>query len=134
MFSDEEGYLQMIPVNPSIFSPRNQTTKFDFDAKIDPRVAESRVSSELTPMLTLSNLPARSGSDSDHEGGQSPYLKMCPRIAEESDDVFKPNQNNIKNIQNSAVTNPTYISLDLDIEKKPQDINNYINVPNGLVK
>lgn len=124
----------MTPVNPSIFSPRTQSTKFDFDAKkIDPKVAETRGASELTPMLTLSNLPARSGSDSDHEGGHSPYLKMCPRIAEEADDVFKPNQNNIKNIQNSAVSNPTYISIDLDM-KKPQDINNYMNVPNGLVK
>ncbi|CAH0759252.1 unnamed protein product [Diatraea saccharalis] len=132
---DDEGYLQMTPMNPSIFSPRNQTTKFDFDAKkFDPKVAEGRGGSELTPMLTLNNLPARSGSDSDHEG-HSPYLKMCPKIVEESDDVFRPNENNLKNIQNSAVTNPTYISLDIDgLEKKPKDINNYINVSNGLVK
>ncbi|KAL0839630.1 hypothetical protein ABMA28_016304 [Loxostege sticticalis] len=133
---DDEGYLQMTPAHPSIFSPRNLTTKFDFDAKkFDSRLSEGNGGSELTPMLTLSNLPARSGSESDHES-HSPYLKMCPRISEESDDVFKPNLNNIKNnIQNSAVTNPTYItSLDMDLEKKPQNINTYINIPNGLVK
>ncbi|XP_063823350.1 vascular endothelial growth factor receptor 1 isoform X2 [Ostrinia nubilalis] len=133
---DEEGYLQMTPANASVFSPRAQNTKFDFDArKFDPRMSEGNGGSELTPMLTLSNLPARSGSESDHEG-HSPYLKMCPRISEESDDVFKPNINNIKNnIQNSAVSNPTYITaLDMDLEKKPQNVNTYINMPNGLVK
>lgn len=126
----------MTPANPSIFSPRNVNTKFDFDAKkFDSRNSDGNGGSELTPMLTLSNLPTRSGSESDHEG-LSPYLKMCPRISEESDDVFKPNLNNIKNnIQNSAVTNPTYItSLDMGLEKKPQNMNTYINVPNGLVK
>lgn len=117
----------------NIFSPRTQDTKFDFDArKFNPRVSEaSSCGSELTPMLTLNNLPARSGSDSDYEGNQSPYLNMCPRIDEETDDVFATNQKNALN----TVTNPTYITLDVDIEKKPKDIiNSYINIPNGLVK
>ncbi|CAH0628823.1 unnamed protein product [Chrysodeixis includens] len=134
---DEEGYLQMSPATKqNIFSPRTQDTKFDFDArKFNPRVSEGSCGSELTPMLTLNNLPARSGSESDHEGNVSPYLNMCPRIDEETDDVFETNQNNAKNAQNTAVTNPTYITLDVDIEKKPKDIiNSYINVPNGLVK
>ncbi|CAH0397497.1 unnamed protein product [Chilo suppressalis] len=133
---DEEGYLQMTPMKQNIFSPRSPSTKFDFDSKkFDPKVAEGCGGSELTPMLTLNNLPARSGSDSDHEG-HSPYLNMCPKIVEESDDVFKPTHNNLKNTHNSAVTNPTYITLDVDgsLDKKPKDINNYINVPNGLVK
>ncbi|CAH1635238.1 unnamed protein product [Spodoptera littoralis] len=135
---DEEGYLQMSPASrQNIFSPRAQDMKFDFDArKFNPRVSEaSSCGSELTPMLTLNNLPARSGSESDHEGNASPYLNMCPRIDEETDDVFETNQNNAKNALNTAHTNPTYISLDVDIEKKPKDIiNSYINVPNGLVK
>ncbi|KAL4714431.1 hypothetical protein ACJJTC_017726 [Scirpophaga incertulas] len=132
---DEDGYLQMTPANPSIFSPRSQSTKFDFDArKLDPRVSDVRSGSELTPMLTLNNLPTRSGSDSDHEGGHSPYLNMIPRIAEEANDVFSPNSNNFKNIQNSAVTNPTYITIGIDAEKKPNVLNHYLNIPNGLVK
>ncbi|KAH9632759.1 hypothetical protein HF086_012094 [Spodoptera exigua] len=135
---DEEGYLQMSPASrQNIFSPRAQDMKFDFDArKFNPRVSEaSSCGSELTPMLTLNNLPARSGSESDHEGNASPYLNMCPRIDEEADDVFETTQNNAKNALNTAHTNPTYISLDVDIEKKPKDIiNSYINVPNGLVK
>ncbi|XP_026747230.1 vascular endothelial growth factor receptor 1 isoform X3 [Trichoplusia ni] len=134
---DEEGYLQMSPATrQNIFSPRTQDTKFDFDArKFNPRESEGSCGSELTPMLTLNNLPARSGSESDHEGNISPYLNMCPTINEETDDVFETNQNNAKNAQNTAVTNPTYITLDVDIEKKPKDIiNSYINVPNGLVK
>ncbi|KAF9824258.1 hypothetical protein SFRURICE_019938 [Spodoptera frugiperda] len=135
---DEEGYLQMSPASrQNIFSPRAQDMKFDFDSrKFNPRVSEaSSCGSELTPMLTLNNLPARSGSESDHEGNASPYLNMCPRIDEEADDVFETNQNNAKNALNTAHTNPTYISLDVDIEKKPKDIiNSYINVPNGLVK
>lgn len=120
----------------NIFSPRTQDTKFDFDArKFNPRESEGSCGSELTPMLTLNNLPARSGSESDHEGNVSPYLNMCPTINEETDDVFETNQNNAKNAQNTAVTNPTYITLDADIEKKPKDIiNSYMNVPNGLVK
>lgn len=135
---DEEGYLQMSPASrQNIFSPRAQDMKFDFDSrKFNPRVSEaSSCGSELTPMLTLNNLPARSGSESDHEGNASPYLNMCPRIDEEADDVFETNQNNAKNALNTAHTNPTYISLDVDIDKKPKDIiNSYINVPNGLVK
>lgn len=138
VISDEEGYLQMSPASrQNIFSPRAQDMKFDFDSrKFNPRVSEaSSCGSELTPMLTLNNLPARSGSESDHEGNASPYLNMCPRIDEEADDVFETNQNNAKNALNTAHTNPTYISLDVDIDKKPKDIiNSYINVPNGLVK
>lgn len=125
------------PSRQILFSPRGQDTKFDFDArKFNPRVSEaSSCGSELTPMLTLNNLPARSGSESDHEGNASPYLNMCPRIDEETDDVFEINQINAKNAQNTAVTNPTYITLDVDTDKKPKDISNsYINVPNGLVK
>ncbi|KAM3968141.1 LOW QUALITY PROTEIN: PDGF- and VEGF-receptor related [Aphomia sociella] len=134
---DEEGYLQMTPANKTLFSPRAQSTQFDFDArKMNTRASEaSNCGSELTPMLTLNNLP-RSGSESDHEGSHSPYLKMCPRIDEETDEVFLETKfQNAKNIQNSAVSNPTYITFDADIEKKSQDINNaYINMPNGLVK
>lgn len=86
-------------------------------------------------MLTLNNLPARSGSESDHEGNTL-YLNACPRIEEEADEVFAPCRNdtkNAKNIQQSAVTNPTYITFD-NIDEKPKDIINYVNVPNGLVK
>lgn len=124
----------MTPVNQAAFSPRSPSNKFDFDArKMTTRVSDG--SSEMTPMLTLNNLPARSGSDSDHEGSHSPYLNMCPRIEEETDEVFETKSKNAKNAQNSAVTNPTYITFDVDIEKKSQDINNsYINMPNGLVK
>ncbi|XP_064075126.1 vascular endothelial growth factor receptor 1 isoform X3 [Vanessa tameamea] len=133
---DDEGYLQMSPTNQSIFSPRAQSAKFDFDArKLNTRTSDQ--GSELTPMLTLNNLPARSGSESDYDGNVSPYLNMCPRIEEETDEVFETKQYNFKNSQNnqnSAVTNPTYITFDVDLEKKPQNIsNNYINV-NGLVK
>ncbi|XP_049697170.2 vascular endothelial growth factor receptor 1 isoform X2 [Helicoverpa armigera] len=132
---DEQGYLQMSPASrQNSYNPRAQDPKFDFDArKFNPRVSEaSSCGSELTPMLTLNNLPARSGSESDHEGNSSPYLNMCPRIDEETDDVFETNQ---KNALNTAVTNPTYISLDIGDEKKPKDIiNSYINIPNGLVK
>ncbi|XP_026765009.2 LOW QUALITY PROTEIN: vascular endothelial growth factor receptor 1 [Galleria mellonella] len=134
---DEEGYLQMTPANKMPFSPRAQSTQFDFDArKMNTRASEaSNCGSELTPMLTLSSLP-RSGSESDHEGNHSPYLNMCPRIEEEADEVFLDTKSqNARNIQNSAVTNPTYITFGADIEKKSQDINNaYINIPNGLVK
>lgn len=87
-------------------------------------------------MLTLNNLPTRSGSESDHESNP-PYLNACPRIDEETDEVFTPclNDKNAKNIQQSAVTNPTYITFD-NYDEKPKDIINYvnINVPNGLVK
>ncbi|CAH2092052.1 unnamed protein product [Euphydryas editha] len=139
---DDEGYLQMSPTRQSIFSPRAQNTKFDFDGrKLNSKNSDSSQGSELTPMLTLNNLPARSGSDSDHDGNVSPYLNMCPRIEEETDEVFDTKQYNFRNAQNnqnSAVTNPTYITFDVDLEKKPQKIsNNYINinnVPNGLVK
>ncbi|XP_060800546.1 vascular endothelial growth factor receptor 1 isoform X2 [Amyelois transitella] len=132
---DPDGYLQMTPVNKS-FSPMSPTNKFDFDArKINRNSPESNsYGSELTPMLTLNNLPARSGSESDMDGGHSPYLTMCPRIEEEADEVFDINTNNAKNIHNhnGAVTNPTYITFGVDSEKKSQ--NTYINVPNGLVK
>ncbi|XP_048480770.1 vascular endothelial growth factor receptor 1 isoform X3 [Plutella xylostella] len=129
---DDEGYLQMSPAtNPPVFSPRAQDTKFDFDArKLNPRVHNDHAHCELTPMLTLNNLPARGGSESDQDGSTSPYLKMCPRIDEEADEVFEK-QNNAKNI---AVSNPTYlgINFDQDIEKKPVQ---YVNTSahNGLV-
>lgn len=89
-------------------------------------------------MLTLNNLPARSGSESDHEGTTFPYSNVvCPRIDEETDEVFETKQNNAKNVQNDiAVSNPTY-SFNVAIEKKPEDIiSNYVNmnIPNGLVK
>ncbi|CAB3236151.1 unnamed protein product [Arctia plantaginis] len=133
---DEEGYLKMNP-RPNVFSPRPEDNKFDFDVrKFNPKVSEaSSCGSELTPMLTLNNLPARGGSDSDHEGNVSPNMTMCPTIDEETDEVFEM-RNNAKNaIINTAVSNPTYITLDVDIEKKPKDIiNSYMNVPNGLVK
>lgn len=139
---DDEGYLKMNPVaRQIIFNPRPEDNKFDFDArKFNPRVSEaSTCGSELTPMLTLNNLPARSGSESDHEGNASPYITMCPTIDEETDEVFEIKQNNANNAKNAtintAVSNPTYITLDVDIEKKPKDIiNTYTNVPNGLVK
>ncbi|XP_045763363.1 vascular endothelial growth factor receptor 1 isoform X3 [Maniola jurtina] len=143
LLHDDEGYLQMSPANQNIFSPRTLSNKFDFDArKLNPRASELGHSqgSELTPMLSLNNLPTRSGSESDHEGNVSPYLNMCPRIDEESDEVFETKQYNFRNAHNNlnrAVTNPTYITLEVDLEKKPQNIsNNYmnINVPNGLVK
>lgn len=138
--SDDEGYLQMSPTNQGLFSPRNPNSEFDFD--LDPRKFNAKTSdagscgSELTPMLTLNNLPARSGSESDHEGN-APYLNVCTPI-EEVDEVFAPTLNetkNAKNMQQSAVTNPTYITFD-NINEKPKDIINYvnINVPNGLVK
>ncbi|XP_045491970.1 vascular endothelial growth factor receptor 1 isoform X3 [Colias croceus] len=132
---DDEGYLQMSPANQRIFSPRAQDTKFDFDArKLNPRMTEANgLSSESTPMLSLNNLPARSGSDSDYDGNSSSYMPMCPRIEEESDDVFEVKD---KNAKNRAVTNPTYIAFN-ENNKKPLNIsNNYINinVPNGLVK
>ncbi|XP_038213360.1 vascular endothelial growth factor receptor 1 isoform X3 [Zerene cesonia] len=133
---DDEGYLQMSPANQRIFSPRAQDTKFDFDArKLNPRMTEANgLSSESTPMLSLNNLPARSGSDSDYDGNSSSYMPMCPRIEEESDDVFEVKDCN-KNTKNRAITNPTYIAFNEN--KKPLNIsNNYINinVPNGLVK
>lgn len=126
----------MSPASQSIFSPRVQSTKFDFDARKLNSGCDPSQGSELTPMLTLNNLP-RSGSESDHEGNNSPYLNMCHRI-DENDEVFE-NQYNLKNAQNnqnSAVSNPTYITFDGDL-KKPHNIsNNYINInmPNGLVK
>ncbi|XP_039745635.1 vascular endothelial growth factor receptor 1 isoform X2 [Pararge aegeria] len=143
LLHDDQGYLHMSPVNQHILSPKALSSKFDFDArKLNPRSSELGHSqgSELTPMLSLNNLPNRSGSESDHDGNVSPYEKMCPRIDEESDEVFETKQYNIKNAQNNlnrAVTNPTYISLEVDLGKKPQNIsNNYmnVNVPNGLVK
>lgn len=134
----------MSPAKQQVISPRTTEYKFDFDArKLNPRAAEfgHNQGSELTPMLSLNNLPTRSGSESDHDGNVSPsYLKMCPRIEEESDEVFETKQYNFKNSQNNlnrAVTNPTYITLEVDSQKKPQNIsNNYmnVNVPNGLVK
>lgn len=135
-FLDDEGYLQMSPVNQSIFSPRLQNTKFDYDARKLNSGIETSQGSELTPMLTLNNIP-RSESESDHDGNHSPYLNMCQRI-NENDEVFenKYNYKNVQNNQNGAVSNPTYITFDGDL-KKPQNIsNNYINinVPNGLVK
>lgn len=112
-----------------------QENPFDFDARklnSRPQVASAH-GSELTPMLTLNNLPARSGSESDHEGNASPYLNTCPPIEEEADDVFEVKQNNAKNCtQNRAVTNPTYIAFDVDLEKKPHT-NSYANIGNGLV-
>lgn len=130
----------MSPVKQSVFNARVQGTKFDFDArKLSPRASEANsYGSESTPMLTLNNLP-RSGSESDHEGSSSPYMNMCPRIEEESDEVFEMKQNNARNMQPSAaVTNPTYITFTSEDEKKPQNFSNtYINVnnvPNGLVK
>lgn len=138
---DEDGYLQMSPTKQSIFSPRAQNVKFDFDGrKLNSKMSDTSQGSELTPMLTLNNLPARSGSESDCDGNVSPYMNMCPRIEEEADEVFDTKQYNFKNTQNKpngAVTNPTYITFDVDLEKKPQNIpSNYINVnvPNGLVK
>lgn len=130
----------MSPAN--IFSPKTTGTKFDFE----PRMFTSRPSeassggSELTPMLTLNNLP-RNGSDSDHEGNVSPFPNVCPRIEEEPDEVFDNNKQskitlnqNAKNAQITNATNPMYITFDLDVEKKPID-NSYVNiVPNGLVK
>lgn len=119
----------------NIFNARPQGNKFDFDPrKLPPRVPEANThGSESTPMLTLNNLP-RSGSESDHEGSSSPYLNMCPRIEEETDEVFETIQNNQKNTQPSAVTNPTYITFSPDDEKKQHNFtNNYINVPNGLM-
>ena len=135
-FLDDEGYLQMSPASQSIFSPRLQTTKFDYDARKLNSGIETSQGSELTPMLTLNNIP-RSGSESDHDGNHSPYLNMCQRISE-NDEVFENQYNykNTQNNQNSAVSNPTYITFDGDL-KKPKNIsNNYINinVPNGLVK
>lgn len=131
----------MSPTKQSIFSPRAQNVKFDFDGrKLNSKMSDTSQGSELTPMLTLNNLPARSGSESDCDGNVSPYMNMCPRIEEEADEVFDTKQYNFKNAQNKqngAVTNPTYITFDVDLEKKPQNIpNNYINVnvPNGLVK
>ncbi|XP_072942259.1 vascular endothelial growth factor receptor 1 isoform X2 [Epargyreus clarus] len=133
---DDEGYLPMSPVKK--LSPRVQGTKFDFDSrKLNPRISDENVhGSEWTPMLTLNNLPARSDSESDHDGNYSPYSKMCPGIPEETDEVFEINNQNLKNTQNTAVSNPTYVTMDVDIEKKPNNIsNNYINVmANGLVK
>ncbi|KAL3613031.1 hypothetical protein CASFOL_043128 [Castilleja foliolosa] len=135
----DEGYLQMSPASKAtLFTPRVQGTKFDFDArKLSPRVSEpnSNGSTESTPMLTLNNM-ARSGSESDQEGNASPYMNMCPKIVEEpEDDVFGTKENNAKNIQPLSVTNPTYITLSIDDEKKTHKLpNNYMNVQNGLVK
>ncbi|KAJ2950586.1 hypothetical protein O0L34_g8837 [Tuta absoluta] len=136
---DDEGYLQMSPASKAaLFTPRVQGTKFDFDArKLSPRVSEpnSYGSTESTPMLTLNNMP-RSGSESDQEGNASPYMNMCPKIVEEpEDDVFGTKENNAKNMQPLSVTNPTYITLSIDDEKKTHKLpNNYMNVQNGLVK
>lgn len=124
--------------NQAIFSPRSQGTKFDFDArKLNSGVDESDASSEMTPMLSLNNLP-RSGSESDPETSSSPYLNMCPRIEEETDEVFEKNSKNLAN-PSDAVTNPTYITIEEDLQKKPNDIkvmNSYVNLSasKGLVK
>ncbi|XP_063379614.1 vascular endothelial growth factor receptor 1 isoform X1 [Cydia fagiglandana] len=134
---DDEGYLAMTPAsNQNVFSPRTGST-FDFDSrKLNGRSSAASQGSELTPMLSLSHLSARSGSDSDHEGATSPYLNMIPRIEEETDEVFEleTKKNNLKNSQNNAVTNPTYITFP-SLDKKPIASNNYVNVNgNGLVK
>ncbi|XP_061705835.1 vascular endothelial growth factor receptor 1 isoform X3 [Cydia pomonella] len=134
---DDEGYLAMTPAsNQNIFSPRIVST-FDFDArKLNGRSSAASQGSELTPMLSLGRLSARSGSDSDPEGATSPYLNMIPRIEEETDEVFESEtkKNNLKNSQNNAVTNPTYITFP-SLEKKPIASSNYVNVNgNGLVK
>ncbi|GBP03773.1 Vascular endothelial growth factor receptor 1 [Eumeta japonica] len=133
---DEEGYLAMSP-SPNnkqiIFSPRLQSDRFDFDArKLNMCSEASSHGSELTPMLTVNNLPARGSSESDHEGSASPYLNMCPRIEEETDEVFETKQNLKNSNHDRAVTNPTYIAYDVSMEKNPKDIA-YANVPNGLV-
>ncbi|CAK1551856.1 unnamed protein product [Leptosia nina] len=136
---DDEGYLQMSPQNQHIFSPRCPSTKFDFDArKLNAKIPDvnghgSDLPEERTPMLTLNNLPGRTGSESDHDGSHSSYLNMRPRIDEEPDEVFEAKDYN-KNTKNIAASNPTYIMFDID--KKPlKNSNNYINcVPNGLVK
>ncbi|KAI8440296.1 hypothetical protein MSG28_001648 [Choristoneura fumiferana] len=134
---DDEGYLAMTPApNSTIFSPRLGPA-FDFDPRnLNPRVSAASQGSELTPMLTLNHLSARSGSESDQEGNASPYLNMYPRIDEETDEVFeKEMKNNIKNSQNNAVTNPTYISFPSLDKKSPIIANNYVNLNgNGLVK
>ncbi|CAH2062831.1 unnamed protein product, partial [Iphiclides podalirius] len=115
---DDEGYLQMSPAHQGAFSPRG--AKFDFDEG----------GHELTPMLTLGSLPA-GGSESDHD---SPYLNMCPRI-EEADEVFESDEKTTsgaqKTARNGAVTNPTYITFDVD-GKSPSYAN--VALPNGLVK
>ncbi|XP_063636171.1 vascular endothelial growth factor receptor 1 isoform X3 [Cydia splendana] len=134
---DDEGYLAMTPAsNQNVFSPRIGST-FDFDSrKLNGRSSAASQGSELTPMLSLNHLSARSGSDSDHEGATSPYLNMIPRIEEETDEVFEleTKKNNLKNSQNNAVTNPTYITFP-SLDKKPIASNNYVNVNgNGLVK
>lgn len=128
----------MSPSHQGVFSPRLPNSEFDFDPrKFNPKASEaSSCGSELTPMLTLNNLPTRSGSESDHEGN-APYLTVCSRIDEEADEVFAPSleTKNAKNMLQTAVTNPTYITFD-NIDEKPKDINNYVNInmPNGLVK
>lgn len=137
IITDDEGYLAMTPApNSTIFSPRLGPA-FDFDPRnLNPRVSAASQGSELTPMLTLNHLSARSGSESDQEGNASPYLNMYPRIDEETDEVFeKEMKNNLKNSQNNAVTNPTYISFP-SLDKKSAIIaNNYVNLNgNGLVK
>ncbi|XP_041972699.1 vascular endothelial growth factor receptor 1 isoform X2 [Aricia agestis] len=140
---DSDGYLQMSPARQSYSSPRFTGNKFDFDTrKMNVRMTEPNChGSELTPMLTLNNLPTKE-SESDQDNSFVSHHGTCPPVEEESDDVFELKQYNIRNAelnkansQNSAVTNPTYISF--DTEKKPKnESNNYINVniPNGLVK
>lgn len=132
MLADDDGYLQ-----GRIFSPRPENNKFNFEARnFNTGGSEaSNGGSELTPMLSLNNLP-RSGSESDQEGNASPYITICATIDEEADEVFETKLNDANNaIINTAVTNPTYITLDADVENKPKDImHSYINVPNGLVK
>ncbi|XP_046978932.1 vascular endothelial growth factor receptor 1 isoform X3 [Vanessa cardui] len=126
---DDEGYLQMSPASRGAggAGARGAGARFEFDArKLNARGGEAPQRSELTPMLAL----GRSESDGD---GAAPYLNMC-RIDEEADDVFETKRYNFRNSQpDRAVTNPTYITFDVD-EKKPTNVsNNYINV-NGLVK
>lgn len=140
IITDEEGYLQMNASPQRIFSPRPAGPTFDFETrKFGSRVSEASSGSELTPMLALNRLPARSGSESDQEctDNNSQFANGCPRIDEESDDVFEK-RNNEKNVQPAAVTNPTYITFDIELDKKPKGINNYVNVkipvPNGIVE
>ncbi|XP_028039144.1 vascular endothelial growth factor receptor 1 isoform X2 [Bombyx mandarina] len=130
---DQEGYLPMSPTSDQT-KYMAHGTKFDFDSrKLNPRVSEaSNVGSVITPLLDLNNLPARSGSESDHENNASTYLDKCIDD-KKSDEVFEMKQTNTKNPQdNSAVTNPTYYTFDVENEKKPKEITNpYVNFANG---
>lgn len=136
--TDEQGYLQMSPANRNAsLDTRLKSNTFDFEPRqLNLRLQEpTENGSESTPMLTLNNLP-RISSESDAEDSSLPYLSksLCPRIDEEADEVFETKLNNAKNCsQNRAVTNPTYIAFESDLEKKPQNIS-YVNMRNGLIK